>query len=81
MKLKTQLEKPLIASTIARELLISLDQFAPFVAILLVWLKLSLTFAFFFSEMARVYDLEPFLEPQSLGCDKARISIEVRLAC
>lgn len=26
--------------------------------------------------MARVYDLEPFLGPDMLGCDKARISIE-----
>ena len=32
---------------------------------------------YFCSEMARVYDLEPFLEPNALGCDKARICIEV----
>ena len=29
--------------------------------------------------MARVYDLEQLIEPTLLGCDKARISIEVKI--
>ena len=29
--------------------------------------------------MARVYDLEQLIEPTLLGCDKARISIEVNI--
>ena len=31
------------------------------------------------NEMARVYDLEQLIEPTLLGCDKARISIEVNI--
>ena len=30
--------------------------------------------------MARVYDLEQLIEPTLLGCDKARISIEVKFS-
>ena len=33
----------------------------------------------FRTRMARVYDLEQLIEPALLGCDKSRISIEVRV--